>query len=59
MSISDKNITKYLMGRWLLLLLLMVQLPTIAAVSEYKTSKKYDYVIVHTDDGECMYSLTK
>ena len=45
MSISDKHITKYLMGRWLLLLLLMVQLPTIAAVSEYKTSKKYDYVM--------------
>ena len=25
----------------------------------YVVSKKYDYVIVHTDDGECMYLLTK
>ena len=25
----------------------------------YVVSKKYEYVIVHTDDGECMYSLTK
>ena len=25
----------------------------------YVVSKKYEYVIIHTDDGECMYSLTK
>ena len=25
----------------------------------YVVSKKYDYVIIYTDDGQCMYSLTK
>ena len=44
MCISDKHITKYLTGRWLLLLFLMTQLPAIAAVNEQKI-KKYDYVM--------------
>ena len=44
MSISDKHITKYMTGRWLLLLLLTTQCLAIVADDKPK-SKKYEYVM--------------